>query len=342
MKTKAAVLYGLNEKWQIEEVELDPPNAKEVLVKLTASGLCHSDEHLVTGDIPMPVPDHRRPRGRRHRRRGRAERRPRQGRRPRRPDLPAVLRPLLVLCSTGMQNLCDLGQFLIIGPQLRRHLPLPLQGRQASARCACSARSPSTPSSRRSRCVKVDDDIPLDKAALVGCGVTTGWGTAVRTAEIQPGDTVVVIGIGGIGINAVQGAGSPGRATSSRSTRSSSSATKALEFGATHAAASVEEARPDRRRADPGRRWPSRPSSPPTSPRATYDRPGPRPGRQGRHGRRHRGRPPEPTTQISGSFELTLMQKQLRGLVCRLVQRPARHPAACSSCTRTASSSSTS
>ncbi len=53
MKTKAAVLYGVGEKWQIEEVELDPPHAKEVLVKLTASGLCHSDEHLVTGDIPI-------------------------------------------------------------------------------------------------------------------------------------------------------------------------------------------------------------------------------------------------------------------------------------------------
>ena len=56
MKTKAAVLWGLHEKWQVEEVELDPPKESEVLVKLTASGLCHSDEHLVTGDIPMPFP----------------------------------------------------------------------------------------------------------------------------------------------------------------------------------------------------------------------------------------------------------------------------------------------
>src|ERR1700761_935826 len=56
MKTKAAVLYGQNEKWQIEEVELDAPHSKEVLVKLAASGLCHSDEHLVTGDIPIPFP----------------------------------------------------------------------------------------------------------------------------------------------------------------------------------------------------------------------------------------------------------------------------------------------
>jgi alcohol dehydrogenase (nicotinoprotein) len=54
--------------------------------------------------------------------------------------------------------------------------------------------------------VKVDDDLPLDKGVLVGCGVPTGWGSAVYTAKVAPGDTVAVFGIGGIGINAVQGA----------------------------------------------------------------------------------------------------------------------------------------
>lgn len=51
-KTKAAVLWGQNEKWQVEQIDLDPPGEGEVLVKLAASGLCHSDEHLVTGDLP--------------------------------------------------------------------------------------------------------------------------------------------------------------------------------------------------------------------------------------------------------------------------------------------------
>ena len=54
--------------------------------------------------------------------------------------------------------------------------------------------------------VKIDDSIPLHVAALVGCGVTTGWGRAVYAAEVQPGETVVVVGVGGVGINAVQGA----------------------------------------------------------------------------------------------------------------------------------------
>jgi Zn-dependent alcohol dehydrogenase len=56
MRTKAAVLWGVGEKWQVEEVTLDSPGPDEVLVKLTASGLCHSDYHLVTGDIPVPLP----------------------------------------------------------------------------------------------------------------------------------------------------------------------------------------------------------------------------------------------------------------------------------------------
>ena len=56
MKTKAAVLWGLHQKWEVEEVDLDGPKENEVLVKLTAAGLCHSDDHLVTGDMPMQLP----------------------------------------------------------------------------------------------------------------------------------------------------------------------------------------------------------------------------------------------------------------------------------------------
>ncbi len=56
MKTRAAVLWGLGEKWEVEDIELDPPGPDEVLVQLTATGLCHSDEHLVTGDLPIPLP----------------------------------------------------------------------------------------------------------------------------------------------------------------------------------------------------------------------------------------------------------------------------------------------
>jgi len=67
--------------------------------------------------------------------------------------------------------------------------------------------------------VKIDDDIPLDKAALVGCGVTTGWGSAVHIAKVAPGETVVVVGVGGLGANAIQGAKLAGAQTIVPSTR---------------------------------------------------------------------------------------------------------------------------
>ena len=56
MKTRAAVLRGIGQKWEIEELDLDDPKAGEVLVKITAAGLCHSDAHFVTGDLPIPFP----------------------------------------------------------------------------------------------------------------------------------------------------------------------------------------------------------------------------------------------------------------------------------------------
>ena len=90
--------------------------------------------------------------------------------------------------------------------------------------------------------VKVDDDLPLDKAVLVGCGVPTGWGSAVNTANVQPGDTVVVYGIGGIGINAVQGARYAGAKNVIAIDPLENKREKAMELGATHAFATAEEA----------------------------------------------------------------------------------------------------
>jgi NDMA-dependent alcohol dehydrogenase len=242
MKTKAAVLHGMNEKWQIEELELDPPHAKEVLVKLTASGLCHSDEHLVTGDIPIPFPvigghegagivvevgpdvDH-----------------VKVGDSVVLTFLPACGR--CSYCARGMQNLCELGMFLINGPQLDGTYRFHNKDKGYGQMCLLGTFSEYTVVPAQS-VVKVDDGTSLDKAALVGCGVTTGYGSAVRTAETKPGDTVVVMGIGGIGINAVQGARIAGARNIIAIDPVEFKRTKALELGATHAAASVEEAGP--------------------------------------------------------------------------------------------------
>ena len=90
--------------------------------------------------------------------------------------------------------------------------------------------------------VKIDDDLPLDKAVLVGCGVPTGWGSAVYAAKVEPGETVVVYGIGGIGINAVQGARYAGAKHLIAVDPLENKREIAQELGATHSVASGEEA----------------------------------------------------------------------------------------------------
>lgn len=221
MKTKAAVLWGANEKWQVEEVELDPPKENEVLVKLTASGLCHSDHHLVTGDIPIPYPvvgGHEGagvvagvgP--------GVTE--VEEGDSVVLSFLPACGR--CSYCARGLTNLCDLGAAIVLGPQLDGTYRFHARGEDVGQMCVLGTFSEYTVVPVAS-VVKVDDGAALDKAALIGCGVPTGYGSAVKSADIRPGDTIVVMGIGGIGINAVQGARSAGPGTSSRWTQLSSS-----------------------------------------------------------------------------------------------------------------------
>jgi NDMA-dependent alcohol dehydrogenase len=242
MKTKAAVLWGMHEKWQIEEVELDAPKESEVLVKLTASGLCHSDEHLVTGDIPMPLPVVGGHEGAgivvgvgarvTHVSEG---------------DsvvlsfLPSCGR--CSYCARGMTNLCDLGAFLINGPQLDGTYRFHARGQGVGQMCLLGTFCEYTVVPAAS-VVKVDDGTALDKAALVGCGVTTGYGSAVRTAEVKAGETVVVMGIGGIGINAVQGARIAGARNIIAIDPVEFKRDKAKELGATHTAATVAEAGP--------------------------------------------------------------------------------------------------
>ncbi len=91
-------------------------------------------------------------------------------------------------------------------------------------------------------CVKIEPHIPLDKAALVGCGVTTGWGSAVNAADVRAGETVVVVGLGGIGMNAIQGARLAGADKIVAVDPLENKRTATETFGATHSAASMDEA----------------------------------------------------------------------------------------------------
>ena len=110
-------------------------------------------------------------------------------------------------CAIGQQHLCDLGAYSLAGRQptdftARHHAG---DGSDLGIMCMLGTFEPFTVISEAS-CVKIEPHIPLEKAALVGCGVTTGWGSAVNAADVRAGETVVVVGLGGIGMNAVQGA----------------------------------------------------------------------------------------------------------------------------------------
>ena len=147
-------------------------------------------------------------------------------------------------CSTGHQNLCDLGALLGLGLQItdgtsRHHA----QGQDLGLMCLLGTFAHHTVVNEAS-CIKIDDDIPLDRACLLGCGVVTGWGSAVYAAEVEPGDTVAVVGVGGIGANAVQGATLAGAKQIFAIDPVEFKREKAMEFGATHTAASLEEALP--------------------------------------------------------------------------------------------------
>jgi Zn-dependent alcohol dehydrogenase len=91
-------------------------------------------------------------------------------------------------------------------------------------------------------CIKIDNDIPLRTAALLGCGVPTGWGSAVNAAQVQPGQVVIVMGVGGIGINAVQGAAHAGAARVIAVDPVAMKREAALRLGATDAFSTIEEA----------------------------------------------------------------------------------------------------
>ena len=208
MKTRAAILWEPHTEWSVEDIELDPPRSGEVLVKLAATGLCHSDEHLVTGDMLQSqgsaVPDHRRPRGRRRRRGGRP-----RGRSVAVGDhvvaqLHPVLRPC-PSCASGQQNLCDLGAYLLAGT------PVPDGTSRHHARTArTSAHVPARhlrPVHGRHRGALRQDRArhPAREGRPRRLRRHHRWGSAVYAAGVQPGETVVVIGVGGVGIE--RGAG---------------------------------------------------------------------------------------------------------------------------------------
>jgi S-(hydroxymethyl)glutathione dehydrogenase/alcohol dehydrogenase len=145
-------------------------------------------------------------------------------------------------CATGRQNLCNFGAQMLTGQLkgggFRFHDDA---GEDLGGMCMLGTFAQRAVVAQES-CVKIDKDIPFDVAALVGCGVPTGWGTAVYAAGVRPGDTVVIFGAGGVGTNAVQGARYAGARHVIVVDPVEFKRDTALKFGATHVFADADAA----------------------------------------------------------------------------------------------------
>ena len=241
MRTRGAVVTQSPGKWEILDIDLDEPRQGELVVRMAASGLCHSDDHMCTGDLPPGVL----PMAGGHEGSAVVAE---VG-----PNTPGwevgdhVVMSFLPgcgrcrWCASGMQNLCDMGANVLTGCRTDGSFRLSIDGRPIGQAAGISTFCEHSVVDVAS-CVKLDKDIPLDKAALVGCGVGTGWGSAVNAAETKPGHTIIVMGIGGIGINAVQGASHAGATHVIAVDPVNMKREVAQQMGATHAFASMDEA----------------------------------------------------------------------------------------------------
>lgn len=198
---KAAILHEVNQPLSVEDVQVMKPKRREVLLRTAFAGLCHSDLHFMEGLYPIPLPvvlgheaaavveavgadvtyvkpgDH-------------------------------VITCLSVFCGecpqcvTGHTNLCENTEVKLLPGMARRLKQANKVVNQAFNLSAFAEQM----LVHEHAIVKIREDIPLDRAALVGCGVMTGVGAVFHAAKVEPGSTVAVIGCGGIGLSAVNGA----------------------------------------------------------------------------------------------------------------------------------------
>jgi S-(hydroxymethyl)glutathione dehydrogenase / alcohol dehydrogenase len=235
VETKGALLWGVDQKWSVEPISIPDPLPPEAVVKVTACGLCHTDEHLVTGDITVPhwpmlggheaageivaigsavpgfsVGDH--------------------------VVLSAIpgcgrCRP----CLLGYGAVCDEAYRTISGESIadnRRRIRA-RGDQEVSALCHVGGLAPYITVHEYSL-VKVHKSMPLELASLLGCGVSTGWGAVVNVAQVRPGDTAVVMGLGGIGAASVLACVASGAERVVVVDPAENKRGWALELGATH------------------------------------------------------------------------------------------------------------
>lgn len=234
MKTKGALIWEFNQPWSVEEIEIGDPRKDEVTIQMEAAGMCRSDHHLVTGDIPMagfPVLGGHEGAG--------IVTEVGPGVDDFAPGDHVVLAFIpscgkCPSCQAGMRNLCDLGAGLLAGESVTDgSFRIQARGQNVYPMTLLGTFSPYMVV-HRSSVVKIDPSVPFEVACLVGCGVTTGYGSAVRTADVRPGDDVAIVGLGGVGMAALQGAVSAGARYVFAVEPVEWKRDQALKFGATH------------------------------------------------------------------------------------------------------------
>ncbi len=203
VSAKAVVFRGDGSTVRVEDIYVDPPGANEVLVKIAACGVCHSDLSVTNATLPLPPPIVLG-----HEAAGVVA------------QVGAGVTDLKVgdhvissfvnscgrcrYCSTGRPHLCDVGNaspFSLPGGQLRTR---DLTGNPLNVMAGCGVMAEYATLHENSL-VRITPDVPLDRCALIGCGVMTGWGAACNTAKVEPGSVCVVFGAGGVGLSAIQG-----------------------------------------------------------------------------------------------------------------------------------------
>lgn len=235
---KAVICRELNSV-VVEEIEVEAPRRGEVMIKLAACGVCHSDLSATNGTIAFPLPlvlghegagvvtalgegvtdyacgDH-------------------------------VLSSFVSMCGkcrycqTGRPQLCDQGartMYTLPDGTLRTR---DAEGKPLNVFSGCGVMAEYA-TLHVDNVVKIDPQMPLDKAALIGCGVMTGYGAAVNTAKVDPGSIAVVFGCGGVGLNAIQGCVIAGARIVVAVDTSSDKLAIARRFGATHTVNALEE-----------------------------------------------------------------------------------------------------
>jgi len=227
---KAAVFHELNQPLTIEEVEIDRPMDHEILVRTVATGVCHSDLHFVEGLYPMSTPAILG-----HEAAGIVEEVGEQVTYVRAGD--HIIACLSVFCGsceqclTGHPNLCS--QRPARAPSDPPKLRLARNGVPVTQMANISSYAEKM-LLHENAVVRIDEDLPLDRAALIGCGVMTGVGAVLNTAKIEPGSTVAVFGMGGVGLAAIQGARIAGARQIIAVDVVETKLAQAMELGATH------------------------------------------------------------------------------------------------------------